>query len=84
MVAEAHCKSTCNYCVYTVNVTSYGVKEGAVIVQIQYETAEGGTNTIEKTIYISNGKGNGEISSGQCAKSWTGFRVSVYNAICHE
>jgi hypothetical protein len=85
VVAEVHVRQlgNCQYtgAVYDINVNSYGVNEGAVIVQIQYETKDHGTNTLEKTIYISNGKGDGSIS-GECAKSWTDFSVSVYNAVC--
>lgn len=84
VVAEVHAKQlgNCQYtgAVYTIRVNSYGVKDGAVIVQVQYETKDHGTNTIEKTVYISNGKGEDSVS-GECASSWD-FRVNVYNAVC--
>lgn len=86
VVAEAHMRDLCSGstkgAVFTVNVNSYGVKEGAVIVQIQYETKEHGTNTVEKTFYISDGKASGQIIANECAKEWGEFKVNVYNAVC--
>ena len=76
------CSGSTKSAIFRVNVNSYGVKEGAVIVQIQYETAEHGIDTAEKTFYISDGKASGEIVASECAKEWGEFRVNVYNAVC--
>ncbi len=76
-VTDQHCYSDC-YSTRSVNVYSYGEKEGSVIVVVKAEKTDGTIITIERLVTIKNGKGSTSLGQEQILP----IEVKVYNAIC--